>query len=140
MTAIMVNPLHELDTRDNISLMMIFEAYRSLCDQNAAQSDKLRSEMNCRFAAEIEAERAEKRWEQEREDYKTEIRRLELLIAKGKRGLVDVIRARQDSILRRKRTKEETVSVHDHKETVLEFLERIRVDDCEARKAQKGKQ
>lgn len=137
MTTLMSDPFHSLDARENASLMMIFEAYRSLRDQNAALADKLQTEIDCRFAGEVEAESAEKLWQQEREEYKAEIKRLELLIVKGKRGLVDVIRARQDSALRRGK-RAQTHGGENHQETMFEFLERTKIEDDEARMSQRG--
>lgn len=140
MRKVMADPFHAPDVRDNSSLMMIFEAYHSLREQNADLSEKLKTEVDSRYAVELEAERAEKRWQQEREEYKAEVKRLELLIAKGKRGLADVIKARQGSVLRNKkdRNKEDSNAVKDRKETVFEFLERTRAEDLDATKSQRG--
>lgn len=138
MQQLMTDPFRVLDTRDNSSLMMIFEAYRNLRDDNAALKEKLRSEIECRYAAELEAEEAEKRWQQEKTEYRTEVKRLEILIAKGKRGLADVMRARQDSMLQRGRRRESKETHNDQKETVFEFLERTRAEDLDARLSQRG--
>ncbi|KAL1306022.1 hypothetical protein AAFC00_004152 [Neodothiora populina] len=138
LTKLMVDPFHTLDARDNSSLLMIFESYRTLCDQNAALSEKLQNEVDCRYAVEVEAEKTEKRWQQEREDYRAEVRRLEILVAKGQRGLVDLVNARQYSTLRRDRRRAEVAIDADHKETVFEFLERTRLEDAEAKRSQRG--
>lgn len=138
MRALLVEPYHALDPAHNSSLMMIFEAYRTMCDQNAALAKRLQVEVSCRDTAELETERAEQRWQVDKEEYKNEIKRLELIIAKGKWGLAEVVRARQNSVLRRGRQGTAATGVDDQKETVFEFLERTRAEDNDARRSQRG--
>lgn len=138
MRKLLADPFQPTDARDNSSLMMIFEAYRSLRGQNMALCEELKNEGDCRYAGEMEAERAEKIWQQEREGFRAEIKRLELLIVKGKRGMADVMRARQDSMLRKARKRQDLPVENDSKETVFEFLERTRAEDEDARQSQRG--
>ena len=139
MRKLLADPFTSLDARDNTSLMIIFEAYRLLQDHNARLSGKLQSEVDRRYAAVLETENTAKQWQQERDDFRSEVKRLELLIAKGKRGMVEVMRARQDSVLKRARNKEDARGGHDdHKETIFEFLERTRAEDEDAKRSQRG--
>lgn len=139
MRKLMANPLQALDVRDNSSLMMIFEADRMLRDENLALTEKLQTETKCRYAAELEAERSQIRWQRGKEQYIAEVRRLELLIAKGKRdGLVEVLRARQDSMLERTHRSKDAQDAEDNQETLFEFLDRTRAEDEDARKSQRG--
>ncbi|GAB7356340.1 hypothetical protein MBLNU459_g7131t1 [Dothideomycetes sp. NU459] len=111
---------------------MIFEAYRALRDQNELLTGKLQNEVSCRVAAELETDRAEQGWRVDKERYKKEIKRLELIIAKGRMGLAEVTRARQDSMLKRTHEGIQADHVEDRKETVFEFLERTRAEDEDA--------
>lgn len=139
MRKLMANPLQALDVRDNSSLMMIFEADRMLRDENLALTEKLQTETKCRYAAELEAERSEDGWQRGKEQYIAEIRRLELLIAKCQRdGLVEALRARQDSMLKRTHRSKDAQDFEDNQETLFEFLDRTRAEDEDARKSQRG--
>lgn len=138
MRELLVEPYHALDPTHNSSLMMIFEAHRFLRDQNEALAERLQTEVSGRDAAELESDRAEQRWQIEKEEYKKEIKRLELIIAKGKRGLAEVVRARQDSVLRRGYQEPAADGLNDQKETVFEFLERTKAEDDDARRSQRG--
>ena len=75
-------------------------------------------------------------WQQERQDYKAEVKRLELLLAKGKRGLAEVTLARQDSILRH--GKQRSLSGDDTLETIFEFLEKTKRYEDSAWSSQRG--
>lgn len=146
MRTLMAEPYRPLDVKHNSPLLMIFEGFRNLRDENASLMRKLKYEVETRFASHHETERERQRWQQEREEYKAEVKRLELIIAKDKEGMAGVFRARQGSILRnehRRRTASgANTSKNDPRETVFEFLERTRVEDDAraeaARKAQRG--
>jgi len=140
MQKLMASPFEPLTARDNSSIMRIIEAYRVLRDENTSLMEKLRNEVKRRYAVELEAEKAERRWQQEVGDYKAEVKRLELLIAKGKPGLAGVIKARQDSVVDRSRkgARPGKSGRNDHKETVFEFLGRSRTEGEDARSAQRG--
>lgn len=146
MRTLMAEPYRPLDVKHNSPLLMIFEGFRNLRDENASLMRKLKYEVETRFASHHETERERQKWQQEREEYKAEVKRLELIIAKDKEGVAGVFRARQGSILRnehRRRTASgANTSKNDPRETVFEFLERTRVEDDAraeaARKAQRG--
>lgn len=141
MCRLLADPFKGLDAQQNSSLLRILEGCRELRAEKQHLETKLHNEVESRYAAMIEVQRAEKRWSEEKEEYKAEIKRLELLIAKGKRGIADVIRARQDSVLRRRsRPNEVSEDVPmDQKETIFEFLTRSRRDEELMRQSQRGK-
>lgn len=137
MRTLLCRPYEGLDAQHNSSILMIIEAYRNLKDEIALLECKVQEEVHARFTVMMDAERSEKQWEVERQEYKAEVKRLELLISRGKKGLVGVINARQGSVLRGRR-KQTYDDQNDDKETVFEFLERTRQEDETARVEQRG--
>ncbi|KAL2355970.1 hypothetical protein BJ546DRAFT_1121001 [Cryomyces antarcticus] len=125
---LLVEPFKPLPVEYNGPLLQIIEVWRHLKDDKTRLTSRLSEEVDARHALMLEAEKAERRWAKEREEYKAEVKRLELLIAKGKRGLVDVMKARQNSVLRRTRKRPET-QPDMNTETVYEFLQRTRREE-----------
>jgi hypothetical protein len=146
MRTLVTEPYRSLDIKYNSPLLMIFEGFRNLRDANASLMRKLKYEVETRFSSHHELELERQRWQQEREEYKAEVKRLELIISKDKEGVAEVIRARRGSLLRaehRRRTTSGTnTSNDDPRETVFEFLERTRIEDDKrqeaVRKTQRG--
>ncbi|KAI4848885.1 hypothetical protein E4T45_06145 [Aureobasidium sp. EXF-8846] len=146
MRTLVTEPYRSLDIKYNSPLLMIFEGFRNLRDENASLMRKLKYEVESRFSSHHELELERQRWQQEREEYKAEVKRLELIISKDKEGVAEVIRARRGSLLRgehrRRTTSGANTSSDDPRETVFEFLERTRVEDEKrqeaVRKTQRG--
>lgn len=136
---LMSQPYDALDTRFNGALLQIFEAYRNLSDQTERLERSLASEMNIRVAERSAAQSAEHAWDEEQQSYKAEVKRLELVIAQGKRGVAEVALVRQDSLIRRKKQVITPDDEDDGKETVFEFLEKTRRFEDPAWSGQRGK-
>ncbi|GAB7337431.1 hypothetical protein MBLNU457_g2772t1 [Dothideomycetes sp. NU457] len=137
---------------DGSSVLAIIEAYRHLLDKNVKLQQLAHDEKLQKRHAEVELLRAQQNWTDEREEYKTEVKRLELLISKGSSGVAGVIQSRQNSVLRKRTnatnrtnrttrsrvTVEQPVDIDDDKETVFEFLERTRIDNESAKTTPKS--
>lgn len=106
-----------------------------MLDENRVLLDRIQDETQRRRAIEMEAEKAHQHWDVERAEYKTELKRLELVIANGKKGLAGVIEARQNSVIGKRPKKSRS---DEGKETVFEFLERSRAEEQDAKKTQRG--
>ncbi|TKA74665.1 hypothetical protein B0A49_05659 [Cryomyces minteri] len=118
---LLAEPFKPLPVEYNGPLLQIIEVWRHLKDDKARLTSRLSEEADARHALTLEAEKAERRWTEEREGYKAEVKRLEMLIAKGKPGLVNVLKARRNSVLRTTRKRPET-QPDMNTETVYEFL------------------
>jgi hypothetical protein len=146
MRTLIAEPYRPLDVKHNSPLLLIFEGFRNLRDENASLVRKLKFEVETRFSSHHELELERQRWQQEREEYKAEVKRLELIISKDKEGVAEVMRARRGSLLRaehrRRTTSGANTSSDDPRETVFEFLERTRIEDEKrqeaVRKTQRG--
>jgi hypothetical protein len=146
MRTLIAEPYRPLDVKHNSPLLMIFEGFRNLRDENSSLMRKLKYEAETRFASHHELELERQAWHREREEYKAEVKRLELIISKNEEGVAEVVRARQGSLLgrehRRRTASNANLKRDDPRETVFEFLERTRIEDERkqeaARKAQRG--
>lgn len=140
MCRLMARPYESLESRFNGSLLQIFEAYRELADERDRLEKKLAEEEDGRSAERSAMQKAERRWEDEKETYKAEVKRLELVIAKGKRGVAEVALVRQDSLIRgRKMMAGNHDDKDDGKETVFEFLEKTKMFEPKDWSGQRGK-
>ncbi|KAG9948590.1 hypothetical protein KCU85_g5003, partial [Aureobasidium melanogenum] len=145
MRTLIAEPYRPLDVKHNSPLLMIFEGFRNLRDENSSLLRKLKYEAETRFESHHELELERQAWQREKEQYQAEVRRLELIISENKEGVAEVVRARQGSLLgrehRRRTTSSANTSRDDSRETVFEFLERTRIEDERkqeaARKAQR---
>lgn len=133
MCRIMSSPLDRLDASHNSSLMLIFEAYMKLKDENEQLHSQMQMETRSTEAIIAKFNMAEKDWEDDRQGYKNEIKRLEVLLAKlSRRGVAEVTLARQDSRFHGREGL-------DRKETVFEFLEKTkRYDPDQSWSSQRG--
>nr|OQO15511.1 hypothetical protein B0A51_16712 [Rachicladosporium sp. CCFEE 5018] len=127
MCQLMASPYASLEPRHNSTLLQIFEAYRSVTSELEAAKSQLRDESDHHALEMTAAFDRERIWTDEKQAYKDEVKRLELIIAKGKGGVADVALARQDSIVRRRkqRINDDKGSRSDAKETVIEFLGKV---------------
>lgn len=123
MCKLLADPYRALDPRFNSMLMHIFESYRRLKDDKENLHLELVQECEKREALQQALHHASEQWEIEKQDYKAEVKRLELILAKGKRGLAEVTLARQDSIIRHR--KQQSMG-DDTMETIFEFLEKTK--------------
>jgi hypothetical protein len=124
---LMSQPYDALPAGFNGTLLQILEAYRDLSDERDRLERRITEEVESRLAERSAAQQAESLWEEERRTYKAEVKRLELVIAKGKRGVAEVALVRQDSLIRRRKqaiTPDDDED--DGKETVFEFLEKTK--------------
>ncbi|KAI5204144.1 hypothetical protein E4T39_03733 [Aureobasidium subglaciale] len=145
MRTLMAEPYCPLDIKHNSPLLSIFEGFRNLRDENASLIRKLKYEVETRFASHHDLNVERERWQLEREEYKAEVKRLELIMSRDSEGVAGVMRARQGSLLRRENRRRSASDTdtgrNDPRETVFEFLERTRVEDRgkeeAARKAQR---
>jgi hypothetical protein len=126
MCHLMSNPFDNLDRQFNGSLMRIFESYTKLNEEKKELQQRLDTRTATCKAVASKFNMAMKDWEDEKQDYKDEVKRLEVLLAKaGKRGVAEVTLARQDSKLRSR-----NAGGLERKETIFEFLEKTkRIED-----------
>ena len=136
MCKLLAEPYRPLDSRFNTMLMQIFEGYRHLKDEKDRIGLQHLQETEKRDAFEQALHHASQQWEVERQEYKAEVKRLELILAQGKRGLAEVTLARQDSMLRR--SKQYSVGNDDSLETIFEFLEKTKRYEDRAWSSQRG--
>lgn len=125
MTRLMANPNDGLGPRFNTQLLQIFEGFRHLHDEKYQLQTDVQQEAERRAAVERAMCESAEQWEVERQEFKAEVKRLELILAKGERGLAEVTLARQDSVLRRGRGRKDR-NRDTTLEAVFEFLERSR--------------
>ena len=136
MCKLLADPYRPLDSRFNSMLMQIFEGYRHLRDEKNRLQLQLQQEAEKRDALEQALHDASDQWEVERQDYKAEVKRLELILAQGKRGLAEVTLVRQDSVLRH--GKQHSIGNDDTLETIFEFLEKTKRYEDRAWSSQRG--
>ncbi|KAH0356629.1 hypothetical protein KCU81_g874, partial [Aureobasidium melanogenum] len=86
MRTLIAEPYRPLDVKHNSPLLMIFEGFRNLRDENSSLLRKLKYEAETRFESHHELELERQAWQREREQYQAEVRRLELIISKNKEG------------------------------------------------------
>lgn len=134
MCVLMSDPYAQLDVHFNASLMRIFENYLELRKENDELQKRLDEERAGSQAIISRFNMTEKDWEDEKQDYRVEVKRLEVLLSKAsKRGLAEVTLARQDSKIRSRK------SYGDQKETIFEFLEKTKRRDDKFYNSQRGK-
>lgn len=120
MCVLMSRPHSGLDVRYNSPLMRIFEGYRKAKEEKLVLEQKLQEATDATQSVVSQYNMAQKDWEDKKQDYKDEIKRLEVLLAKSStRCLAEVTLARQESKLRSHKFGD-----GDHKETIFEFLEK----------------
>ena len=142
MCRLMSKPYEPLEPRFNGMLLQIFEEFRNLKDEKESLKAQLALERDGRYDDKQEISKLEAKFDEERMEWKAEVKRLELLLAKGKRGLAEVTKARQDSVIRRRR--EQLADSSDEagskkKETIVEFLQKSKRFEDKAWRSQRGK-
>lgn len=120
MCHLMAEPYLPLGVHLNASLMRIFESYLTLKYESVRLVEQCREATAAAQAFIAKSRVAEQDWEEERRDYKEEVKRLEVLLSRAsRRGLAEVTLARQESKLHAKRS-----GAAQKKETIFEFLEK----------------
>ncbi|RMY71039.1 hypothetical protein D0863_05403 [Hortaea werneckii] len=126
MCRLMAQPYACLEPRFNSAILRLLESHRCMNDERQKLQQQLESEVKRGTLLYQRLQAAQKQWSDERQDFKAEIKRLELLLAKGKRGVAEVTLAREDSELRRKESVRRSRGIDDGLETIFEFLEKTR--------------
>jgi hypothetical protein len=129
----MSSPCAPLDVQFNGILLRIFEAFLLLRDEKDVLQVKLDLALQEQKGLVSSVELAQRAWQQEKEEYKLEIKRLEILLAQtSERGVAEVTLARQGSRIWCERPSTSTRKT-DHrsvagtpamKENVIEILDR----------------
>lgn len=136
MSKLLGDPFDGLDAQYTGSILIIFEAYRALAEDKTRLLSELQAETDRRYVTESEIELAEHRWQLERQHYKIQVEKLEVLVARGKGGLATVMEATRGSTLQRS-SKSHDMTEHDHRDTVS-YLDGTRAEDHAGRKNQRG--
>lgn len=140
MCRLLGTPYEGLHPRFNSLLLQIFEGFRNLSDEKQQLLSQLQQGSSRLSDIEKAMQKSTRQWSQERHDYKAEIKRLELLLAKGKRGLAEVTLARQDSNLRKKQAdRSKEGSKRDTIGTIVDFLEKTKREDEKYWSSQRGR-
>lgn len=130
MCRILGSPYNGLDPRFNGVLLQIFEGFRVLADEKHRLLARSEQDLDRLSETEKIMQKSARQWNYEKQIYKSEIKRLELLLAKGKRGLAEVTLARQDSLLRQHDERDAKARKHDTLDTIFQFMEKNkRVED-----------
>ena len=138
MCRLLAEPYTCLDPRFNGLLMQIFESYRDLVDQKQQLLANARQEVERRGQIDSKWRLSAQQWDREKQQYKAEVKRLELILAKGKRGLAEVTLTRQDSVLQQKQRETSEHSEDETMETIFEFLEKTKRYEDKAWSSQRG--
>ncbi|KAF1920304.1 hypothetical protein BDU57DRAFT_464605 [Ampelomyces quisqualis] len=104
----------------NSNLFRIFEAFHKMT------GDKERLEVELQKARQ-DIERNEQDWFNQEQQYGEEIRRLELLMAQGTKGVEGVLQARQGTVVNRKRMHRSTIS-NSQPSTLTKFMTPAQID------------
>lgn len=89
----------------NGELCSVFEAFRDLLTENSRLRAENEQHDRDLKTARCALEDRVRDWEEEKRDYKKEMKRLETIIAYSDQGIEAVIKARQDSVLRTRKQK-----------------------------------
>ncbi|WPH04127.1 Hypothetical protein R9X50_00701200 [Acrodontium crateriforme] len=128
MCRLLGKPYDVLDVSFHGAILRIFESYRCISDENQRLQAQVAEQEIGQKALFEQMRSAQQQWHEERKEYKAEVKRLELLLAKGKRGLAEVTLARQDSVFRQRKSANITPKegYDDGLETIFEFLEKTK--------------
>ncbi|KAK5709731.1 hypothetical protein LTR17_019492 [Elasticomyces elasticus] len=129
MCRLISDPYGSLDSRFNSMLLHIFESYRGVLEEKQQLQEQLTQELHGKRALVHKLQQAQKQWSDERQEYRDEVKRLELLLAKGKRGLAEVTLARQDSHFRQRESWRRSDVPDDGLRAIFDVLERTQRSD-----------
>ena len=140
MCRILGSPYEGLHPRFNGVLLQIFEGFRSLADEKQRLLAKAEQDSDRVSEMEKVMQKSAKQWNGEKQEYKAEIKRLELMLAKGKGGLAEVTLARQDSLLRiHQAERSSKARKHDTLETIFQFMEKNKKHEEKVWNNQRGR-
>ena len=142
MCRLLGQPYDSLDSSLNATLLQIFEHFRNLDDEHQKTLVDLEKEVERRCHLESAMQQSAQQWNREKQDYKAEVKRLELILANGSDGLVKVTSARQDSVLRNRGNRDDMFGISEDRtmETIFEFLERSKRYEDKMWSSQRGEQ
>lgn len=123
--------LERIPVEHSNGILRVFEDYGKV-RENKEHLDRLLQETLQGFKS------AEESWATTESHYQAEIRRLELLIARGSPGMPELMQVRQGTIVNRKQQHRKMLST-DQIETAFEFPERDQLDEQIRQKSQQGK-
>ncbi|KAK3677234.1 hypothetical protein LTR78_002772 [Recurvomyces mirabilis] len=124
MCRLMSDPYGMLDPRFNGMILQIFESYRAALDEKTLLQAQLDDLTRGRRSMVHSLQQAQKQWAGERQAYKAEIKRLEVLIANGAGGLAEVTLARQSSQLTQHENIRRSQQIDASLQSVFDSLER----------------
>ncbi|KNG47658.1 hypothetical protein TW65_05727 [Stemphylium lycopersici] len=125
----MANSSLPISPEHHSGLFRVFEDYRKVREQKERLESLLKETLQ-------DWKQAEGHWRDYEDRYSGEIRRLELIIARGSRGMAGLAQARQGSIVNRKRRHRKTIS-HDSLPREYELLSAEKLDVEITSKSQK---
>lgn len=123
-------PSTTLPTEHNSGILHIFEDYRRVREEKERLDVLIRETLE-RYTL------AEAAWAATEDRYQEEVRRLELIIAQGRSGMSALIKARQGSVVDRKRTHRKTATT-GLPQMASEFLTPDQIDEQIRLQCQKG--
>ena len=104
------NPGLSLSLQDNSLVLRMIESHRDLSEKAMALENEIAGERKKTEKVQVELQQLEAGRVADEKDFRAEIKRLEMIIAQGKRGMSDLVKTRQGSIIRKSRySREETV-------------------------------
>ena len=110
MSRLLANPGKGLSVQDTSLVLRVIESYRELGDKVTSMEEEFLNEKEKTRIATEELQRLEAIRASDEKGFRAEIKRLEMVIAEGKRGMSDLLKARQGSLIRRSRHPRETSS------------------------------
>lgn len=108
MSRLLSDPGKGLSVQDTSLVLRMIESYRELGEEVISLKDELGNEKEKTKVAAEELQQLELIRVSDENDFRAEIKRLEMVIAEGKRGMSDLLMARQGSLIRRSRHPRET--------------------------------
>lgn len=103
MSRLLSDPGKGLSVQDTSLVLRMIESYRELGEKVILLKEELGSEKEKTKVAAEELQQLEFIRASDEKDFRAEIKRLEMVIAEGKRGMSDLLVARQGSLIRRSR-------------------------------------
>nr|POE98224.1 hypothetical protein CFP56_64817 [Quercus suber] len=136
------SPYEGLDVRMNGLLLQLCEAYRNCKDREALLRRQVDAQLESHHATAVKMQQVQSRWNEERQDYRTEVKRLELLLANDGHGLAEVTLARNDSLLWQWKHKDQSLQIKaaavNGPHNIFEVLERARHGQDQAYNSQRA--
>ena len=140
MCRVLAQPHEGLEAQFNGMLLRIFESYRTVQEEAQNMRTKVDHEVTRSNAIERAMKLSTQHWEIERQGYKAEIKRLELIIASRGGGLADVAMARQYSVLPHRRGRDVRATDDDPtQDTMFHYVEKSKHHEAPLWCSQRGR-